>query len=128
MLESAFNKVASLYQKEIPTQVFFCKYCKIFKSTHFEEHLRTAASTHSEHKQPLNGYEIQKHIYDSFFWSFFPKIVNTKSCYYFSCYYMFHDRCLGRCLCASGIQKTDSCKDANLIMLKINLFMYNAEK
>ena len=30
--------------KETPTQVFSCEYCKIFKSTCFEEHLSTAAS------------------------------------------------------------------------------------
>ena len=36
-LESVFNKV-------VPTQVFSSEYCKIFKNTYFEEHLRTAAS------------------------------------------------------------------------------------
>ena len=33
-----------MYYKEIPTQVFPCEYCEIFKNTCFEEHLRTAAS------------------------------------------------------------------------------------
>ena len=33
-----------LYQKETPTQVFFCEYCEIFKNTYFEKHLRTTAS------------------------------------------------------------------------------------
>ena len=33
-----------MYYKEIPTQVLSCKYCEIFKSTYFEEHLGTAAS------------------------------------------------------------------------------------
>ena len=28
-------------EKETPTQVFSCEYCENFKSTHFEEHLRT---------------------------------------------------------------------------------------
>ena len=28
------------YQKETPTQVFSCKYCKIFKNSFFVEHLR----------------------------------------------------------------------------------------
>ena len=41
-LESSFNTVASLkaffYQKEIPTQVFFCEICEIFKSSFFKEH------------------------------------------------------------------------------------------
>ena len=37
VLESLFNKV-------VPTQVFPRKYCKFFKDTYFEEHLRTAAS------------------------------------------------------------------------------------
>ena len=32
------------YSKETPTQVLSCEYCKIFKKTYFEEHLRTAAS------------------------------------------------------------------------------------
>ena len=31
------------YSKETPTQVFSCEYGEIFKSTYFEEHLRTAA-------------------------------------------------------------------------------------
>ena len=36
LLESLFNKVAGfLYQKETPTQVLFCKYCKISKNTFF---------------------------------------------------------------------------------------------
>ena len=29
--------------KETPTQVLSCEYCKLFKSTYFEEHLRTGA-------------------------------------------------------------------------------------
>ena len=33
-----------IYQKESPTQMFFCEYCKIFKNTYFEEHLQTDAS------------------------------------------------------------------------------------
>ena len=33
-----------VYNKVLPTQVFSCEYCKIFKNTYFEEHLRTAAS------------------------------------------------------------------------------------
>ena len=33
-----------IYSKENQTQVFSCEYCKIFKNTYFEEHLRTAAS------------------------------------------------------------------------------------
>ena len=37
MLESLFNK-------EVPTQVFSCENCKIFKNTYFEEHLRRTAS------------------------------------------------------------------------------------
>ena len=31
------------YQKETPTQLFSCEYCKIFKNTYFEKHLRMAA-------------------------------------------------------------------------------------
>ena len=33
--------------KETPTQVLFCEYCKIFKNTYFEKHLRTTASVNS---------------------------------------------------------------------------------
>ena len=36
-LEFLFNKVD-------PTQVLFCEYCKIFKDTYLEEHLRKATS------------------------------------------------------------------------------------
>ena len=28
-----------LYQKEIPTQVFSCEICELFKNTYFEQHL-----------------------------------------------------------------------------------------
>ena len=31
-------------EKENPVQVFSCEYCKIIKSTYFEERLQTAAS------------------------------------------------------------------------------------
>ena len=31
-------------KKEAPTQVFSCEYCKNFKNTDFEKHLRTTAS------------------------------------------------------------------------------------
>ena len=31
---------SQLYYKEIPTQVFSCEYCEIFKNTSFIEHLR----------------------------------------------------------------------------------------
>ena len=34
-----------LYYKETPTQVFSCEISGIFKSTYFEEHLRTTASS-----------------------------------------------------------------------------------
>ena len=43
MLESLFHKVASVV-KETVTQVFFCDFCEILKSTYFEELLRTAVS------------------------------------------------------------------------------------
>ena len=43
MLESLFNKVASLWiqrcQKVTPTQVFSSEHCEIFKNTFFTEHL-----------------------------------------------------------------------------------------
>ena len=49
MLESLFNKVSGLlslqlYQKETPTQVFFCEIYEIFKSIYFEEQLLMTAS------------------------------------------------------------------------------------
>ena len=43
VLESVFNKV-QLYPEEIPTQVFSCKICEIFKNPYFEELLETTAS------------------------------------------------------------------------------------
>ena len=36
-----------LYQKQTPTQVFFCEYCEIFENIDFEVHLWTAASGQS---------------------------------------------------------------------------------
>ena len=45
--ESFFNKVAGslqLHLKKTVAQVFFSKFCEIFKSTFFREHLRTIAS------------------------------------------------------------------------------------
>ena len=41
----AFNKVIKketclkLYEKQAPTQMFSCEYCKICKNNYFEEHL-----------------------------------------------------------------------------------------
>ena len=43
-------------KKETPTQVFFCEYCEVFKSTYFEEHLLTAGS------------DFLKQIQSSCFW------------------------------------------------------------
>ena len=39
MLESLL-----IYEKETPTQVFPCEYCKIFKNTYFEKQLQAAVS------------------------------------------------------------------------------------
>ena len=33
-----------IYQKEVPTQVFSCEICEIFKNIYFEEHMRTTSS------------------------------------------------------------------------------------
>ena len=49
VLVSLFNKVAEpeslqLYQKVPLTQVFFCKYCKIFKNIFFQRSFMVAAS------------------------------------------------------------------------------------
>ena len=47
MLESLFDKAEAFRPatllKKIPTQVFFSEICHIFKSTYFEEYLRTTA-------------------------------------------------------------------------------------
>ena len=47
-MESDFNNISGmglqLYQKETPTQVFFCECCEVFNNTYFEEHLQAAAS------------------------------------------------------------------------------------
>ena len=40
VLESLFNKVDSKDIKKAQTQVFFCEYCEVFKSTFFTELLR----------------------------------------------------------------------------------------
>ena len=45
-----------LYQKETPTQVFFCEICEIFNNTYFEEHLWTSAS------KPKIEYQHSKHL------------------------------------------------------------------
>ena len=38
------RKLESLFDKFVPTKVFSCEYCEIFKDIYFEEHLQTAAS------------------------------------------------------------------------------------
>ena len=38
------RELESLFDKFVPTQVFSCKYCEIFKDIYFEEDLQTAAS------------------------------------------------------------------------------------
>ena len=49
VLKSLYNKVAGpslglqLCRKETPAQVFYFKFCEIFKNTYFVEHLRGAA-------------------------------------------------------------------------------------
>ena len=37
----------------LSSQVFSCKYCKIFKKNYFEEHLRTAASEFKIYKSKM---------------------------------------------------------------------------
>ena len=46
LIKSQTFRPASLL-KETPTQVFSCEYCKIFKNTCFEQHLRMAAPAQS---------------------------------------------------------------------------------
>ena len=36
------NSACNFFLKKTPTQMVSCEYCKIFKNTYFEEHLRTA--------------------------------------------------------------------------------------
>ena len=36
--------LVGVFNKVVPTQVFSCEYCKIFKNTYFEEHPWMAAS------------------------------------------------------------------------------------
>ena len=44
-LESLYGPSSlQFYQKETPTMMFLREYCKIFKNTYIEEHLRTTAS------------------------------------------------------------------------------------
>ena len=47
----SLNQVAGLRPatllKKIPTQVFSCEFCEIFKNTYFVEHLQTAAFVRS---------------------------------------------------------------------------------
>ena len=37
-----------ILSKEIPTEIFSCECCEIFKNTYFEEHFQTAASAHRD--------------------------------------------------------------------------------
>ena len=37
-------QACKFFTKETLTQVFYCKFCKVFKNTYFEEHLRMAGS------------------------------------------------------------------------------------
>ena len=39
-----FQRKTSLLKKEIPPQMFYCEYCKIFKNTLFPRTLHVAAS------------------------------------------------------------------------------------
>ena len=39
-----YTRQEQLYQKEIPTQIFCCEICEIFKNTCFKEHQRTNPS------------------------------------------------------------------------------------
>ena len=46
--KKSYSKFHIIHRKtrvlETPAHVFSCEYCKIFKNTYFEEHLRTTAS------------------------------------------------------------------------------------
>ena len=43
----------SLFNKVVPTQVFSCEYCEIFKRTYFEEHVRMNVAFNSNEEQHL---------------------------------------------------------------------------
>ena len=63
LLEKVFIKISQNSQEsncggvsfsiKIPAQVFPCKFCEVFKSTYFVEHLQTVASDH---------YQIRRHL------------------------------------------------------------------
>ena len=55
VLKNFANFTRKHNSKQTSTQVFFCKFCKNFKNTYFEENLRTAASS--------EDFEIFKHIW-----------------------------------------------------------------
>ena len=44
--------------RETPIQVFPCEYCKIFRNTYFEEHLRTTASAFPS-KSMIRGFNTK---------------------------------------------------------------------
>ena len=63
------NEVAALkacnFTKRIPTQVFSCEYCKIFKNIYFEKYLRTATSSCAEaYLAPCLWHEILSQMFD----------------------------------------------------------------
>ena len=60
--------------KETPTQVFFCEYCQIFKSTYFEEHLQMAASIMRTRLRA--SYLVNVNNYENMSWTdiFFPTV------------------------------------------------------
>ena len=50
ILQYSQENTCNFIKKQTPGQVISCEYWKIFKSTYFEEHLRTAASVHDNIK------------------------------------------------------------------------------
>ena len=60
VLEPLFNKHC---YKEIPTQMFSCKYCKIFKNSFFIEHLRCLLPQVLQKKEVPKNFAISNRMY-----------------------------------------------------------------
>ena len=65
MLESLFNKVAGL---RVPTHVFFCEICEIFKNTFFTKYFRWLLLVVLS-KDTLNTFEILRKNLEKIKWN-----------------------------------------------------------
>ena len=55
-------RLVNLIKKNVPTQVFFCKFCKIFKNTIFKEYLRVRTSETFGENPPTVAQIFQKFL------------------------------------------------------------------